>query len=39
MMVTLNMLGTVNDTLHNVAIKQTGSNGNAPDLFSADTWL
>lgn len=39
MMVTLNMLITVNDTPHNVEIKQVGSNGMASDLFSADTWL
>jgi len=39
MMVIFNMLSTVNDTPHNVAIKQVGSNGYASDLFSADTWL
>ena len=39
MMVTLNMLSTVSDTPHNVAIKQVDSNGNASDLLSADTRL
>jgi len=38
-MVTLNILSTVNDTPHNVAIKQVSSNGNASDLFSAHPWL
>jgi len=38
-MATLNILSTVNDTPHNVAVKQVGSNGNESDLFSAYTWL